>query len=131
MRYKCFSEMPVWRMSLGLSKKVFKLTSGLPRVEDYGLSSQLRRSANSISANIAEAYGRRGLKDKSVFYIVSRGSAYEVKSHLLYGETVGYFKEDTVGDLLSGYATIIHELNKILKSFQNQSKNPSQAYSQS
>ena len=105
-----------------LSKKVFKLTSVLPRVEDYGLSSQLRRSANSISANIAEAYGRKHLKGKSVYYIVARGSAYEAQSHLLYGEIVGYFKKDTVGDLVSDYATIIHELNKILKTLQNQSK---------
>ncbi len=121
MKYRCFSEMPVWRMSLGLSKEVFMLTSVLPRVEDYGLTSQLRRSANSISANIAEAYGRKGIKDKSVFYVVSRGSAYEVKSHLLYGEHVGYFNADAVANLLSDYAIIIHELNKILKTLHNQS----------
>ena len=45
--------MPVWQKAMELSIQVFKLSSSLPRSEDYGLTSQLRRAANSVSANIA------------------------------------------------------------------------------
>jgi len=107
--------MPVWQNSLELSSKVFDITLSLPKSEDYGLTSQIRRSSNSITANIAEAFGRKTKKDKSHFYIISRGSAFETQSHLLYGNKVGYFEESKVKELLASYSELIHELNKILK----------------
>ena len=107
--------MPVWQNSLELSSKVFDITLSLPKSEDYGLTSQIRRSSNSITANVAEAFGRRTKKDKSHFYIISRGSAFETQSHLLYGVKVGYFEESKVKELLASYSELIHELNKILK----------------
>ncbi len=55
---KSFRDMDVWRKANELSYQVFALTKTLPRSEDYGLTSQIRRSANSISANTAEAFGR-------------------------------------------------------------------------
>jgi len=70
-------DMPVWRASLELSKEVFNITSTLPRSEDYGLTSQIRRSANSINGNIAEGFGRQTSKDKANFYIMARGSVFE------------------------------------------------------
>jgi len=67
--YSDFTEMPVWKEALALAEDVFKLTAELPKKEDYGLTSQLRRAAVSISANIAEGYGRTGTADKNSFTI--------------------------------------------------------------
>jgi four helix bundle protein len=53
--YKSFKDMPVWQQAMEIAENVQKLTQGLPRSEDYGFTSQIRRSALSISANIAEA----------------------------------------------------------------------------
>jgi len=117
--YRSFEEMPVWQKSLELSIHVFKLTLDLPKSEDYGLTSQIRRASNSVSANIAEAFGRRHLKDKSIYYVVSRGSAYETKSHLLYGMEAKYFDRTICNSILDGYDDLIFELNKIIKSLQN------------
>jgi four helix bundle protein len=75
----------------------------LPRCEDYGLTSQIRRSSNSVSGNIAEAFGRLTPKDKKNFYVFTRGSAYETKSHLLYGITIGYFKKEDCQSVLKSY----------------------------
>ncbi len=50
--------MPIWQKAHELSIDVFKTTPHLPRSEDYGLTSQIRRSANRVSAIIAEAFGR-------------------------------------------------------------------------
>ena len=114
--YKSFQEMSVWQCALKLSKVIFKLSSSLPRSEDYGLTSQIRRSANSVSANIAEGFGRKGTKDKCQFYVISRGSAYETQSHLLYGLDIGYFAKEKISELIKQYNDLIHDLNKIIKS---------------
>lgn len=116
--YKSFREMPVWQKSTELSIQVFKLSSSLPRSEDYGLTSQLRRAANSISVNIAEGFGRNTSKDKSNFYIISRGSAFETQNHLIYGQKIGYFESEISKEIISNYNELIHDLNKLLKSFE-------------
>lgn len=59
--YKSFKDFPVWQESIDISVEMYNLTEKLPKVEDYALASQMRRSANSISANIAEAFGREYL----------------------------------------------------------------------
>ena len=116
--------MPVWQKALKLSEKVFRLTVSLPKCEDYGLTSQIRRSANSVSANIAEGFGRRTNKDKSNFYIIARGSAFETQSHLLYGSKIKYLGSKVVDVLFSEYDSLIYELNKIMQSFKNEIPKP-------
>lgn len=110
---KSFRDMDVWQESLQLSIEIFKLTKDLPRSEDYALTSQIRRSSNSVSANIAEAFGRRTSKDKIYFYTVSRGSAYETQNHLLYGDGIEYFDKEVIDHLVKEYDNLIHQLNKI------------------
>ena len=116
--------MPVWQKAHDLSAKVFKLTINLPRSEDYGLTSQIRRSSNSISGNIAEGFGRTSSKDKSHFYIISRGSTTETQSHLLYGVKVGYFDIKEVELLIIEYDNLMYELNKILKTLSHSQPQP-------
>ena len=119
IRFNSFRDFPVWKKSLEVSNKIFKLTEELPKVEDYGLTSQMRRSANSISANIAEAFGREHLKEKQNFYKYSRGSAYELQSHLLYEEKVNYFSKYSVKIYDKEIESIIISLNKIIKTLKN------------
>lgn len=114
--FKSFTDMEVWKLSHHLSIQIFKLTKNLPRSEDYALTSQIRRSATSVSANIAEGFGRNTSKDKSHFYTISRGSAYETESHLIYGKDVHYFDAEKVTELIIKYDELIHQLNKIMKS---------------
>ena len=105
--------MPVWQRALEVGEEVFRMTTDLPKSEDYGLTSQLRRASVSISANIAEAFGRTGNKDKAKFYDYARGSAFETNSLLLYGLRVGYFKEDEVNKLIEKSKKVIHDINKV------------------
>ena len=67
MGYHSFEEMPVWQKAMGLAVGIFDLTEKLPRKEDYGLTSQIRNSALSVSGNIAEGFGRNHSKDKKSF----------------------------------------------------------------
>ena len=66
--FKSFKEMPAWNDAMDLAEEIFRLSEHFPKKEDYGLTSQLRRAALSISANIAEAYGRNHTLDKINFY---------------------------------------------------------------
>ncbi|MBI9032085.1 four helix bundle protein [bacterium] len=113
--YKSFREMPVWQKAMDLSVAVFNITLGLPKAEDYGLISQIRRSANSVSANIAEGFGRYSNRDKCQFYVIARGSAYETQSHLIYGHNVKYFETAIVEKLIHDYDSLIYDLNKMMK----------------
>ncbi|MFP8487459.1 four helix bundle protein [Gracilimonas sp. Q87] len=111
-----FTDMEVWQKANELAIEVFKLTISLPHSEDYALTSQVRRSSNSVSGNIAEGFGRRTNKDKGYFYTIARGSAFETQSHLKYGNGVGYFNEEATNRLFTEYKELIHQLNKIMKS---------------
>ena len=114
MSYKSFEEMPLWQEAHALAVKIHKITSSFPKHELYGLTSQLRRAAVSIAANVAEAFGRYHYRDKLRFYYNSRGSAYEVKSHLLYARDVNYIEPELFNDLIQHLDTILHDQNKII-----------------
>jgi len=92
------------------------LTDILPKKEDYGLTSQLRRSALSVFGNIAEAFGRYHVSDKINFYYYSRGSMAETMSHLEYGTRVGYFKPEDVESIHSRLETLYESINRLIKS---------------
>jgi four helix bundle protein len=80
---KDFKELKVWHKAYGLSLSVYEASRDFPREEMYGLTSQLRRSAVSIGANIAEGCGRRSDGELVRFLQIARGSASEVEHHLL------------------------------------------------
>ena len=115
--YDSFESMPVWQKGMELAERVFAITETLPRKEDYGLTSQIRRSALSVPGNIAEGFGRKHTKEKLNFYWVSRGSLAETKSHLIYGFKVGYFQESDLASLSELVANIWEELNRLISSF--------------
>jgi len=58
MKYLSFEEMPVWQLAMNIAKQIFDITVSLPRSDHYGLTSQIRRASVSISANLAEGFGR-------------------------------------------------------------------------
>ncbi len=117
--FKSFREMPIWKESMDLAEEVFRLTEKLPKKEDYGLTSQLRRSILSISANIAEAYGRNHTSDKVNFYYFARGSSTETQSHIEYGKRVGYFSTDVAEKLDARLSKLYNDLNKIILALKN------------
>lgn len=115
MAYHDFTEMPVWQLAKEIITDVYKLTEKLPKREDYALCGQLRSAAVSIAGNIAEGFGRGHAKDKINFYYYSRGSAFEVRSHLLAGIEAKYFKEEEVIFIDNKCKQVVEALNKIIK----------------
>lgn len=78
-----FRQIKVWAKAHQLTLEIYKTSGGFPREELYGLTSQLRRSASSIPANIAEGFGRGGDVELARFLQIGMGSAYELEYHTL------------------------------------------------
>lgn len=108
--------MPVWQLAREIVREVYELTAKLPRCEDYALRGQTREAAVSIAGNIAEGFGRGHQKDKTNFYLYSRGSSCEVRSHLLMGVAAGYFSDIEITSITVKCLQVAESLNKLIKS---------------
>jgi four helix bundle protein len=93
-----FTDLVVWQKAIALSKQVYQLTKRFPAEERYGLTSQIRRAALSVSSNIAEGHARQG-KEFAYFLSIARGSLAEAESQLLFGVEIGYLKRDDIEPL--------------------------------
>lgn len=122
MAYKDFTLMPVWQKGSKLLVKVYQITKRFPAEEKFGITSDMRRAANSVIHNLAEGFGRFENKDKSRFYKISRGSAYEIISQTLASYVLQYLNIDERDELINGYKEIIYEEDLLIKSVETRSK---------
>ena len=88
-----FRDLIVWQRSVEFAVEVYALSRQFPADERFGLTSQLRRSALSVSSNIAEGSGRGSLRDRRNFYGMSRGSLKESESLLLVSQRLDFVSE--------------------------------------
>jgi len=96
-----FEQLTVWQESQLFAVSVYKVTKHFPKEEIFAITSQLRRAASSISANIAEGFGRSSTKDKLHFYTMSYGSLLEVKNFLYLAEKLGYLPKPDLDKLIT------------------------------
>jgi four helix bundle protein len=96
-----FEQLTVWQESQLFAVSIYKLTKHFPKEEIFAMTSQLRRSASSISANIAEGFGRSSTKDKIHFYTMAYGSLLEVKNFLYLAEKLGYLQKSELDTLIA------------------------------
>jgi four helix bundle protein len=80
---KSFRDLIVWQQAMALVKLIYLLTKSLPKEETYGLTSQMRRAAVSVPANIAEGSGRGSRRDYQQFLRIAQGSLRELETYLL------------------------------------------------
>lgn len=85
-----FKNLQVWEKAHQLTLEVYQATAAFPKEELYGLISQMRRSASSIPANIAEGCGRDGNTELARFLQIGAGSASELQYHLLLARDLGF-----------------------------------------
>ncbi|MBS1549295.1 MAG: four helix bundle protein [Bacteroidetes bacterium] len=82
MGFQDYTKLEVWLSARSLANLVYGITRNFPTSEQFGLTSQMRRSASSIPSNIAEGCGRNTTKGKLMFFYVSRGSLFELETQL-------------------------------------------------
>lgn len=95
-----FEDLEVWQEAQLFAVEIYGITKSFPPDELYSITNQLRRAATSISANIAEGFGRNTTNDKLHFYTIAYGSLLEVKNFLYLAEKLGYIQKDIVDSLI-------------------------------
>lgn len=113
-KFNDFRDMGIWQKSFNILIEVYILIKKFPIDEQYALADQLKRAANSVVHNIAEGYGRFEPKDKTRFYKIARGSAYESMSQILVAETQNYLSTETCEGLIERYKQLIEEINSLI-----------------
>ena len=118
-----FFDLTAWQKGHKLALEVYRVSKLFPRHELYGLTSQLRRASSSVTANIAEGFGRYHFKDKIRFYYQARVSLSEIQSFVVLARDLGYFKDDVSDSLLKQTATVAQLINGLIRSTEKQSAN--------
>jgi four helix bundle protein len=98
---KSYRDLLVWQKGIDLVVESYRATTQFPKSETYGLTSQIRRAASSIPANIAEGYGRGSRKDYTQFLFIAQGSLKELETHFIVAERLAYFTASQAAKLLS------------------------------
>jgi four helix bundle protein len=112
---KDFDDLEIYRLSIDLTCWVYEITAKFPDSERYNLVSQLRRSASSVSANIAEGFGRYHYKENIHFCLMARGSLSETKSHLILAQRLNFIDRKIYDKFLSDYRNLSVKLNNYIK----------------
>lgn len=110
-----FEDLRVWQESQVLAVEVYTLLRLFPKEETFGLTSQTKRAVSSVSANIAEGFGRKTVKDKLNFYVIAYGSLLETKNFLYLGEKLGYIPTDQLEKVLEQVVSCQKLLNAFMK----------------
>jgi four helix bundle protein len=108
-KIKEFTDLKVWQEGHRLVMLIYRETKTFPKEETYSLVDQIRRAVTSITANVAEGFGRQGYKEKIQFYYLAQGSLTELKNFLFVARDVGYMSNNRFEDIMN-QLTITHQL---------------------
>jgi four helix bundle protein len=111
-------DLRVWNEARTLAEGCYLLTRGFPKDELYGMTSQIRRSAASVPANIAEGYGRERRGEYIQFLRVAQGSLKELETHILLSQRVGPASKEALGPALDQCETVGKMLRSLIRSLQ-------------
>ena len=110
MLQKPHKKLDVWKKSIELVQKIYELTKTLPKIEEYGLTNQMRRAAISIPANISEGAARQTKKEFMQFLHMAQGSLSELDTHIEIAQRLYYVKEVSLREL----SALMNDIDKML-----------------
>ena len=125
-----FKELKVWQKAHQLALDAYQMTSRFPREEMFGLTSQIRRAAVSIAANIAEGRGRGGDGDFKRFLQIAQGSAAELDYELLLARELHYITPEQHAGIQSQVKEIGRMLNRFIQTLATPNSSGAQDRSQ-
>ena len=117
MALQTYRDLDVWKKSVDCVEEIYKLTRGFPPDEKYGLTSQMRRAAVSVPANIAEGYGRKHRGDYLHHLSFARGSLAELETHLIIAVRLQFLTKEEAQDvwpLLQDVGKMLNRLHSSL-----------------
>jgi four helix bundle protein len=120
MAIQSHRDLRVWQLAMDLTVACYDLSKVFPRDELFGLTSQLRRAAVSVPANIAEGYGREVTGSYIQFLRTAQGSLKELETHLMIAERVGIVEGPRIQPLLDAAAELGRMLRSLIRSLEGQ-----------
>lgn len=114
-----YKDLLIWQKAMNLVTKIYQTTQLFPKDEQFGLTSQIRRSSISIPSNIAEGFGRQGKNDYLKFLNISLSSLFEIQTQIEIAKNINYLNETDFSILYEDS----RELERMLVSFINKIKN--------
>jgi len=111
---RSFRDLIVWQKAHAFVLATYRLTSGFPRQETYGLTSQMRRAAVSIAANIAEGFRKRGRGDKARFLNIAEGSIEESRYYLILAQDLDYARTDSLREAIDEVSRILNSYSRAI-----------------
>ena len=112
---KNFTDLVAWKEGHKLVLMIYSSTRNFPKEEIFGLTSQIRRAAVSVTSNIAEGFSRNSNKDKLQFYYICLGSVCELQSQILIAKDVSYLLEDQYIKLTDQSIVVQKLINGMIK----------------
>src|SRR5438552_2937586 len=122
MAIASYRDLIVWQKGMDLATDAYKLTKSFPKEELFGLTSQIRRSAASIPANIAEGYGRDNRGEYVQFLRIAQGSLKELETHLLLSQRVGLATGPAAEPILADCELVGKMLRALIRSLQEKGR---------
>ncbi|HEY5047820.1 MAG TPA: four helix bundle protein [Rhizomicrobium sp.] len=113
-----YRDLRVWQDAMTLAENCYVLTKDFPREEMFGLTSQIRRAATSIPANIAEGYGRENSGSYIQFLRIAQGSLKELESHLIISQRVNLAASPLIDPMLELCGSLGRMLRALIKSIE-------------
>jgi len=111
-----FEKLNVWQSARELAASMYRATSDFPKQEIYGLTSQCKRAAVSVAANIAEGSSRQSLKDQAHFSQIAYGSLMELACLLIISTDVGALSDEQEAPLRQSVESVSAQLNALHRS---------------
>ena len=115
-----FYDLNAWKKAYELVLEIYKFTKKFPKEELYGITSQLRRAASSIGANIAEGFSRYHYNDKIRFYHNARGSVSETQNFLFLSKDLNFIDLKQFNNLFILSKEVIKLINGLIRSIEKQ-----------
>ena len=109
-----YRDLKVWQLGMDIAVDVYRLTQDYPRTEQFGLTSQTRRAASSVPANIAEGYGRNSKASYVNFLRIAQGSLKELETHILLAERVGLLRSNGTTEILGRCDSLRRMLHSLI-----------------
>ena len=117
-RIQSYKDLIVWQEAMALAEACYRLTREFPRDELFGLTSQIRRAAASVPANVAEGYGREVKGSYIQSLRIAQGSLKELETHLLLAERVDLATSDAIAELTRASERIGKMLRALIRALQ-------------
>jgi four helix bundle protein len=114
-----YRDLVVWQQAMELAVAIYNATRAWPKEELYGLTSQVRRAATSVPANIAEGYGRENLGSYQQFLRIAQGSLKELETHLLIAERIGIAPGSSIEPLMTSSESVGKLLRLLIRRLSN------------